>query len=154
MILYHGTNIDFAEIDLTLSKVGKDFGVGFYLTPEKEVALRQAERKYHQSGIGGKYVLPYEWVEQAGLKVLKFDSYALQWAEFILLNRKNKTREQLHDYDVVIGPIADDTVGFQIRRLEDGIISMSQFLEEIKYHQVTMQYFFATPQSLATLKRL
>ena len=40
MILYHGTNIDFPEIDLAKSKVGKDFGVGFYLTPDKEVVLR------------------------------------------------------------------------------------------------------------------
>ena len=101
MILYHGTNIDFPEIDLAKSKVGKDFGVGFYLTPDKEVALRQAERKFQQSGIGEKFVLSYEWNSLLDLKILQFDSYTLQWAEFILLNRKNKSRQQLHDYDVV-----------------------------------------------------
>ncbi len=33
MILYHGTNLDFAEIDLKKSKPNKDFGQGFYLSP-------------------------------------------------------------------------------------------------------------------------
>lgn len=88
------------------------------------------------------------------LNILRFDSYTLDWAEFILLNRKNKTNQQKHCYDIVIGPIADDTVGFQIRRLEDGIITMEQFLEEIKYHNVTFQYFFATEKALLTLQKI
>ena len=29
MILYHGSNILIREIDLSMSKVGKDFGCGF-----------------------------------------------------------------------------------------------------------------------------
>lgn len=45
MILYHGTNISFSEIDLSKGKVAKDFGVGFYLTDDQNVARRQAERK-------------------------------------------------------------------------------------------------------------
>ena len=54
---------------------------------------------------------------------------------------------------MVVGPIADDTVGFQIRRYTEGIITKSQFLEEIKYHQVTMQYFFGTERALTILER-
>ena len=48
----------------------------------------------------------------------------------------------------------DDTVGFQIRRFEDGIISMNQFLEEIKYNVVTIQYLFATEKAISTLQPL
>ena len=36
MILYHGSNVEVKEIDLGRSEVGKDFGVGFYLTASKE----------------------------------------------------------------------------------------------------------------------
>ncbi len=32
MKLYHGTNIDFTQIDLRKTKPNKDFGRGFYLT--------------------------------------------------------------------------------------------------------------------------
>lgn len=40
MNLYHGTNENFIEIDLSKSRLGKDFGIGFYLTPEINVAKR------------------------------------------------------------------------------------------------------------------
>ena len=156
MILYHGTNMGFDKIDLSQSRKGKDFGFGFYLTPDKSVATRQAERKYVNNQEGVPTVLSYQWCEDSvsDLNILRFDSYTLDWAEFILLNRKNKTNQQKHCYDIVIGPIADDTVGFQIRRLEDSIITMEQFLEEIKYHNVTFQYFFATEKALLTLQKI
>ena len=35
MILYHGSNVEVNEIDLNRSEVGKDFGVGFYLTASR-----------------------------------------------------------------------------------------------------------------------
>jgi len=69
-----------------------------------------------------------------------------------LKNRKNRTRKQLHNYDIVIGPIADDVVGYQIRRVEEGIITEDQFLEEIKYHTVTIQYLFATEKAVKLLQ--
>ena len=155
MILYHGTNTDFQQIRLDMSRVGKDFGFGFYLTTDKQVAARQAERKVLQYGIGAKIVQSYAMEEKQldGLKVLRFDSYTEEWADFILMNRQNKEHRSLHDYDVVIGPIANDTVGFQIRRYTEGIITKAQFLQEIMYHQVTMQYFFGTERALAILER-
>ena len=53
MILYHGSNTDIAEIDLSMSKVGKDFGCGFYLSADKEQAWEFAARKTEQLGAGG-----------------------------------------------------------------------------------------------------
>lgn len=85
---------------------------------------------------------------------MRFDGYALEWANFILSNRQNKERTNTHLYDIVIGPIADDTIGFQIRRIQDGVISIEQFMEEIKYHTVTMQYLFATERAVSTLIRI
>lgn len=71
----------------------------------------------------------------------------------ILYHGTNTDFQQIRLDDVVIGPIANDTVGFQIRRYTEGIITKAQFLEEIKYHQVTMQYFFGTEQALSILIR-
>ena len=51
-------------------------------------------------------------------------------------------------------PIADDVVGYQIRRVEEGIISVEQFLEEIKFHTITIQYLFATPKAINLLQAL
>ena len=69
-------------------------------------------------------------------------------------NRKNRTRNQAHDYDIVIGPIADDVVGYQIRRVEEGIISEEQFLEEIKFHTITTQFLFATQKAIDLLQMI
>lgn len=155
MKLYHGTNAEILQIDLQESRVGKDFGIGFYLTPDKQVAQRQAERKFEQYGIGQARVYEYTIDVNAiqALKVLQFDSYTMEWARFVLMNRKNRTRTQVHNYDIVIGPIADDVIGYQIRRVEEGIITEEQFLEEIKYHTVTIQYMFATDMAIQLLQR-
>ncbi len=155
MKLYHGTNAEILQIDLKESRVGKDFGIGFYLTPDKQVAQRQAERKFEQYGVGEARVYEYTIDDNAlqALKVLRFDSYTMEWARFVLMNRKNRTRTQVHNYDIVIGPIADDVIGYQIRRVEEGIITEEQFLEEIKYHIVTIQYMFATDMAIQLLQR-
>ncbi len=155
MKLYHGTNAEILQIDLKESRVGKDFGIGFYLTPDKQVAQRQAERKFEQYGVGEARVYEYTIDDNAlqALKVLQFDCYTMEWARFVLMNRKNRTRTQVHNYDVVIGPIADDVIGYQIRRVEEGIITEEQFLEEIKYHTVTIQYMFATDMAIQLLQR-
>lgn len=155
MKLYHGTNAEILRIDLKESRVGKDFGIGFYLTPDKQVAQRQAERKFEQYGVGEARVYEYTIDDNAlkALKVLQFDSYTMEWARFVLMNRKNRTRTQVHNYDIVIGPIADDVIGYQIRRVEEGIITEEQFLEEIKYHIVTIQYMFATDMAIQLLQR-
>ena len=156
MMLYHGTNTDFAKIVLEKSRAGKDFGFGFYLTPDKDIALRQAQRKLRQYGVGREVVQEYDFDEHemSLLNVLRFDSYTEQWADFILQNRQHKGHYSLHGYDIVMGPIADDTVGFQIRRYTEGIISKSQFLEEIKFHHITIQYFFGTERALSLLRRI
>ena len=156
MILYHGTNVIIEDIDLSQSRVGKDFGLGFYLTPDEQVAHRQAERKLKQYGEGEVLVYKYFIDDDAltAANTLRFDGYTLDWARFVLNNRKNRTRVQAHGYDIVIGPIANDVVGYQIRRVEEGIISEEQFLEEIKYHTVTIQYLFATPKAINLLQRI
>ena len=156
MILYHGTNATIQDIDLSQSRVGKDFGLGFYLTTDAQVATRQAARKFEQFGEGEAKVYKY-YFDEAGaqaLNVLRFEEYSQDWARFVLDNRKNRTRQQIHDFDIVIGPIADDVVGYQIRRVEEGIITEEQFLEEIKFHTITIQYMFATNQAIGLLKAL
>ena len=45
MLVYHGTNADIAEIDLTKGIRFKDFGQGFYVTPDLETAQRMARKK-------------------------------------------------------------------------------------------------------------
>lgn len=160
MRLYHGTNSVIDSIDLNRSKVGKDFGCGFYLSAERAQAEEIANRKFEQQGVGAAKVYEYEFDEALlqdddTLSVCRFEDYSKEWAEFVLQNRKNRTRCQLHTFDIVIGPIANDTVGFQIRKFTSGIINFEQFVEELRYMKgITFQYFFATEKAIRHLKPL
>ncbi len=158
MILYHGSNVDIESIDLSRSSVGKDFGCGFYLTASKEQAERMGKRRARLYG-GEMVVSSFEFDEkaarEAGMNIKVFESYSKEWADFILANRKNDTRTQIHDFDIVHGPIANDDVGYQIRRLLAGLITIETFLNELKFKEgVTYQYFFATERSVQFLKKL
>jgi hypothetical protein len=157
MILYHGSNMEIAEIDIRKGKRGKDFGKGFYLSDTIEQAEQMARLTTFRQGNGSPIVTSFEYLEPTvvdDIKIKHFQGYTEEWAKFILLNRNNKTDIQAHDYDIVIGPIADDTVGLQLRRFIQGYINLPQLVNELSYFRPTIQYFFGTPRSINLLKRL
>lgn len=158
MKLYHGTNVEFEVIDLRKSRANKDFGRGFYLSKEYKQALELAEAKVALAG-GEPIVLQYEFDEQLfvskELRVLNFASYTQDWAEFIIANRNNKTSKPVHEYDVVIGPIANDRVGLQLWRFGNHDIDMPTLINRLKYMKgITYQYYFGTEKAIKYLKRL
>lgn len=157
MILYHGSYTDFAQIDLSLSQKGKDFGKGFYLSDNYDQAYNMAIFKSIQFN-GSPIVLQYEFDESllsnGELSFLKYEEYCKEWAEFILKNRVNMSDRNIHSYDVVYGPIANDKVGVQIRNLIEQNIDMDIFLKRLKYMQgITFQYFFGTEKAISKLAR-
>ncbi len=157
MKLYHGTNQAFETIDLQKSKPNKDFGKGFYLSPNYEQALNMAHIKLEQQKQGSPVVMEYEIDETAmqTVRLLRFDDYSEQWAEFILANRNNSTGHPIHDYDIVVGPIADDRVGLQLWKYENQLIDLPTLVSKLKYMKgMTIQYFFGTEKALSLLKRV
>ena len=157
MILYHGTNMAFEAIDLMKSKPNKDFGRGFYLSADYNQAMEMAKTKVEQLGTGFTTVLRYDVddIAMRGLNVLRFDGYSEEWAKFILLNRNNSSSEPAHDYDIVIGPIANDRVGVQLWRYENKSIDLKTLVRNLQYMKgVTIQYFFGTENAVNILKRV
>lgn len=157
MKLYHGTNEEFEKIDLLKSKPNKDFGRGFYLSADYSQAKAMAEAKVEQLESGSPIVMEYEVneMEWEDLRVLRFDSYSEEWAMFILANRNNKSKKAIHDYDIVIGPIADDRVGLQLWRYETHSIDLSTLVRNLQYMKgITIQYFFGTERAINTLRKL
>ena len=88
MRLFHGTNIDFKEIDFQKCKPNKDFGKGFYLTDIKQQALDMAVRRTKFSSCGSPIVQEYEFDESLlsskELKVKVFEGISNEWAQFII----------------------------------------------------------------------
>ncbi len=157
MILYHGTYTDFGEIDLRKSKPNKDFGQGFYLSREYTQAMAMAKIKVEQLETGVPTILTYEVDEEQmqQLRVLRFDDYNEEWAKFILLNRNNPKHEPAHDYDIVIGPIANDRVGVQLWKYETCTIDLPTLVHNLRNMKgITFQYYFGTERAIKILKRL
>lgn len=156
MKLYHGTNVDFDVIDLTKSNKYKDFGQGFYLTDIRSQAEELAAKKSRLLG-GYPIIQEYEFdesvLDEEDLKVQKFDVPTTEWAEFIFKNR-NRASNFKHDYDIVIGPIANDGVAYLLGRYEEGTLSLEELSKKLDYKKLNSQYFFGTRKSLNHLKRL
>ena len=159
MRLYHGSYMDIECIDLNRSMRGKDFGQGFYLSEDYQQAFNIAKIRCLGTD-HSPYINSYEFDDtvlfsESELNVKVFKCYSLELADFVLENRKNKTNVPIHAYDIVVGPIANDTVGRQIRLLLDGLIDKNTFLERLKYMKgITFQYFFGTAKAIQYLKKL
>lgn len=65
-----------------------------------------------------------------------------------------KSSEKLHEYDVVIGPIADDKVGVQLFRYMKDYIDLATLLKKLRYIRITAQYYFGTERAVRLLRRL
>lgn len=156
MTLYHGTNVDFNLIDIEKSNPYKDFGKGFYLTDIKEQAERMALRKVKFFG-GVPVIQVYDFDEGAlqmeDLKVKIFSEPSEEWAVFIHNNR-NRTMDFRHDYDVVIGPIANDGVAYLLGRYEEGTITLPELVRGLEYKQLNNQYFFGSQKALDLLRKV
>ena len=115
MILYHGTNVDFQQIDIRKSNPYKDFGQGFYLTDILVQAENMAAKKARILGgspIVQKYQFDETYLSAPFLNVLLFEKPSKEWAEFIYRNRTRSIPAFSHHYDIVMGPIADDGVAY------------------------------------------
>lgn len=101
MVLYHASKeiVEFPEVQK--SRYTKDFSWGFYCTNSLTQAVRWANR-----GSGDSIINYYSYEPIEGLKVLKFDGMTDEWLDFIAECRSGKT----HLFDIVEGPMADDTI--------------------------------------------
>lgn len=159
MILYHGSNMGIKDIDLKRGRRGKDFGQGFYLSADRSQAQMMAERTVDREESGKATLTTYQFDDSilfkpSDLKVKVFEGYSKEWAKFIMMNRRNKTNEQAHNYDIVYGPIADDKVGLQISRYHLQYISMDELIRQLSFLRPTFQYFFGTERAICLLHKI
>lgn len=159
MKLYHGSYVDVKEIDFSTSFPNKDFGKGFYLSDNYEQAFQIAKFKSEALDVQ-PVVNVYEFDEEILshpelLSVKVFKEYSEDWADFVLRNRTSDNGESIHNFDIVYGPIANDRVGLQIRKLIEHDITFERFIENLKYMKgITFQYFFGTKKSLDYLHKI
>ena len=83
------------------------------------------------------------------MKILKFDSADGEWLDFVVANRKELPIE--NKYDLVIGPVANDSTLDVINDYMSGRFSKKIAVELLLPQNLTDQYAFLTEKSLLSL---
>lgn len=142
-IIYHGSSVAVSTPKVLMHGHYKDFGYGFYCTDLEKQAKRWAlvKKKNH-------VVNAYTYTVQDDLKILKFNEMTEEWLDFVVACR----RGQEHAYDIVEGPMADDTIWDYIEDFLRGTITREAFWVLAKFKYPTHQIVFCTEKALSTLK--
>lgn len=142
MTVYHGGYIAIEKPEIRKGKYTKDFGEGFYCTILREQAERWARR--YETSIVSIYDIKFEYP----INIKEFKEMSDEWLDFIIKCRSGGK----HDYDIVIGAMADDQIYNYISDYLDGIITREQFFIMSKFKYPTHQIVFCTEKALRCLK--
>lgn len=103
MVLYHTGYQEIRVPDIRHGRINADFGQGFYMTADEEFARRWARERQDAQTIVNVYDL-----DLTGLCVRRFERDE-KWFDYIFRNRAARP-DLLTEADVIIGPIANDTI--------------------------------------------
>ncbi|MDR0320859.1 MAG: DUF3990 domain-containing protein [Treponema sp.] len=158
MTLYHGSNqiIEIPELRPSIRTL--DFGQGFYTTTNKEQAVNFAIKVYDRAiRTGdipkGRFISTYEAdyeVMQKELDILHFESVNEAWFDFVMANRRSFYMGK--KYDVIHGPVANDTIYRTLIAFETGELSKIETIARLNVRQLFDQMTFASERSLSFLK--
>lgn len=134
-ILYHGSKMIVSEPEIRKSRFTKDFSWGFYCTNRRKQAEIWSVR-HCETG----YVSVYKFHKRNDLKIKVFSTTDAEWLDFVAKCRNG----DIHEYDIVEGPMADDTIYNYVEDYLDGKISKDDFLQLAKFKHPTHQISFHT----------
>ena len=151
MLLYHGSNLCVKCPMLVKSDRKLDFGSGFYVTTNFDQARRWAQLTAKRRASGVATVTIYNYDEALGMrfKVLRFDRPSEEWLRFVSANRKGISSGS--EYDIVIGPVANDRTMPVISLYFAGIYDEKEAIKRLLPQKLNDQYAFKTESSLRAL---
>lgn len=140
--LFHGSYIPVPSPLVKLGRKKVDFGQGFYVTKLRKQAESWASTIAERKGRNSKpvlsiYTFDYDAVKTDGYRTKIFESYNVEWLEYVVDCRKGGSMQQL--YDIVEGGVANDNVIDTVEDYENGIITVEQALGQLKYKDVNHQ---------------
>lgn len=140
--LYHGSYISVPSPLVELGRKKVDFGRGFYLTKIYDQAKTWAEILAERKGRNMKpiisvYEIDFDAIISGEYRVKTFDSYDLEWLEYVIDCRKGGNVQS--QYDIVESGVANDNVIDTVEDYENGIITAEQALWQLRYKKVNHQ---------------
>lgn len=151
-ILYHGSTEIIKKPEILEIQRLLDFGKGFYTTTNKEQAEQWAQIKQKREGKTTKaYVTVYTFInlKNNNLITKEFNQANEEWLDFVV---KNRNEIHNHGYDMVKGPVANDTLYQTLNLYETGILTKPETIARLKVHPLYNQISLHTPQALQLIQ--
>ena len=151
MILYHGSDCVVDAPKILESDRFLDFGVGFYTTKNKEQAMRWADKVSARRKSNKQIISSYDFdfnKAKNELKIIEFAEPNEEWLNFVCGCRNGRT---VVEYDIVIGPVADDTVYTAVILYENGVLDKDEAIKRLKVETLFNQVLFHTERALKFL---
>jgi len=168
MILYYGADASFANPRYNFGNASNDYGLGFYLTPDKEMARLWAEQ-YKSGGQVVSYDLELEKLNVCKLEDASEENI-LQWITLLTKHRFSVTERQrykaelewlakhysvdLGSFDMVIGYRADDSYFRYSKDFVANEITIELLGRAMKLGKLGLQYVLISEKSFTHIKEL
>lgn len=152
MKLYHGSTVTVKKPNLRQGRENTDYGKGFYTTIDFEQAARWARIRQERAGRGKAIVSVFEvdnaLLQNNELNIMEYNGATKEWLDFVVANRRFAP---LHNFDIVLGPVANDNLYATISLYENGELSAEAAIVQLKTHVLYNQVSFHTNKSLSQL---
>ena len=152
LTLYHGTNCNFSDVDLSKAKDRRDFGKGFYTTTLQIQAKEWAEVLFARFGGDGIYLYEFELDMKISLRIKQFVDISEEWLIFIRDNRMKGGVQ--HDFDIVRGAVANDKTNRTLALFVEGVYTVEEAIEKLRYNKLNDQVSIHTEKALSCLKQI
>ena len=146
--VYHGSDILVQNPKIIQSVRALDFGTGFYTTANIEQAKSFAKRVRDRNGSLESYISIYSVKTDLlkNMNYLYFNEPDKKWLDFVSLNRNGSYTGK--DYDIIYGPVANDTVFRTFIAYQNGILSEKETIKRLKIRKLYNQMVFTNEESL------
>lgn len=168
MKLFYGADKDVIIPQYNVGNPNNDYGLGFYLTPDKEMAKLWAS-KFPSGG----YLIEYE-VDFNGLNILYLNSInnddVLKWISILISHRFSKDEREnyktniewleknypfdVEGYDLIIGYRADDAYFDYSRDFVGNDLSLELLKEAMRLGKLGLQYVLISQKAFSHIKYL
>lgn len=153
MLLYHGSTMAVRKPIVSRGRGKTDFGKGFYTTTSREQAEKWAQIKRDRMGDEAHAIVSVFELDDAVLNnpayhTRHFDGATAEWLDFVVGNRRGEIH---HDYDLIMGPVANDKLYATITLYENNVLDANAAIEQLNTHQLFDQLSFHSTKACKLL---
>ena len=150
--VYHGSDTLVKEPNIIQPVRALDFGIGFYATTNIEQARSFAKKVKDRNNSSQTYISIYK----LNIEILKklefifFNKPDKKWLDLVSSNRNGAYTGEL--YDLVYGPVANDTIFKTFIAYQNGILNEKETLKRLKIRELYNQMVFKSDTALNALE--